>query len=155
MGNTLQSAMLMRTCLRMLSAAKPHAYAAAASLQAIVFDCDGTLLDTMTLHWQSWKEACAHFELPITLPWWLAQAGKPADEILRLLCAMDVRRDGIRDPHLHPPDASGALGLPVAEMANLGALGCIFSEDALNSAQIHLFNASPFATFLFMQQSKF
>lgn len=59
--------------------------------QGIVFDCDGTLLDTMTLHWQSWKEACAHFELPITLAWWLAQAGKPADEILRLLCEQEVR----------------------------------------------------------------
>ena len=60
--------------------------------QGIVFDCDGTLLDTMTLHWQSWQESCAHFELPITLPWWLAQAGKPADEILRLLCEMEVGR---------------------------------------------------------------
>lgn len=64
--------------------------------KGIVFDCDGTLLDTMALHWQSWKEACVRFGLSITLEWWQAQAGKPAEEILTLLCHKEVRP-------LHPP----------------------------------------------------
>ena len=74
-----------------------------------MFDCDGTLLDTMTLHWQSWKEACTHFELPITLPWWLAQAGKPADEILRLLCDMDVRPPVEKTCSSHPVHDCGCV----------------------------------------------
>ena len=78
----------------MVSTVQPLTNLHVRNLQGIVFDCDGTLLDTMTLHWQSWKEACAHFGLPITLPWWLAQAGKPADEILRLLCDMEVCEAG-------------------------------------------------------------
>ena len=69
--------------------------------KGIVFDCDGTLLDTMTLHWQSWREACAHFRLLITLEWWRAQAGKTSDDILTVLCEMQVINTG-RGVPLYP-----------------------------------------------------
>ena len=68
--------------------AEPSEFKLPKGTQGIVFDCDGTLIDTMSLHWKSWQEACARFGLTITLQWWQAQAGKPAEEILDLLCQM-------------------------------------------------------------------
>jgi hypothetical protein len=35
--------------------------------KGLVFDCDGTLMDTMSQHWMSWRLACAKFGLPMTV----------------------------------------------------------------------------------------
>ena len=35
--------------------------------KGLVFDCDGTLMDTMSQHWESWRLACAKFGLQMTL----------------------------------------------------------------------------------------
>ena len=31
--------------------------------QAIIFDCDGTLADTMPLHWKAWQEVAARHRI--------------------------------------------------------------------------------------------
>lgn len=54
--------------------------------KGLVFDCDGTLMDTMSQHWQSWRLACAKFGLDMTVEQFLSYAGKPGDEIVKILC---------------------------------------------------------------------
>ena len=35
--------------------------------KGLVFDCDGTLMDTMSQHWTSWRLACAKFGVKMTV----------------------------------------------------------------------------------------
>jgi beta-phosphoglucomutase-like phosphatase (HAD superfamily) len=46
------------------------------SVRGLVFDCDGTLLDTMSSHWASWQAACEKFGLLMTSEDFLGFAGK-------------------------------------------------------------------------------
>lgn len=54
-------------------------------VRGLVFDCDGTLLDTMSSHWASWQAACSKFGLLMTADQFLGFAGKPGPEIVRIL----------------------------------------------------------------------
>lgn len=56
----------------------PHA-------RAIIFDCDGTLADTMPLHWQTWQRIAAQYGLSLTRERFYSLGGMPAREILRML----------------------------------------------------------------------
>lgn len=51
----------------------------------IIFDCDGTLADTMPLHWRAWQVVAARhgFDLPIER--FYALGGVPSRDILKLL----------------------------------------------------------------------
>lgn len=53
--------------------------------QALIFDCDGTLADTMPLHYEAWQATMAEFggELPEDL--FYAWAGVPARDIIQML----------------------------------------------------------------------
>jgi len=53
--------------------------------QGIVFDCDGTLADTMPLHWQTWQRIAAQYGLSLTKERFYSLGGVPAREILRML----------------------------------------------------------------------
>jgi beta-phosphoglucomutase-like phosphatase (HAD superfamily) len=55
------------------------------SPQGIIFDCDGTLADTMPLHWRAWQVITARhgFELPIDR--FYSLGGVPSREILAML----------------------------------------------------------------------
>lgn len=59
--------------------------------KGLVLDCDGTLMDTMSQHWQAWKLACAEFGLGITVDDFIGYAGKPGDEIAKILAGQQVR----------------------------------------------------------------
>ena len=41
-----------------------------AEIQAILFDCDGTLVDTMNVHREVWHQIFARYGFAITDPWW-------------------------------------------------------------------------------------
>ena len=38
----------------------------AGDFRAYLFDCDGTIADSMPLHYKAWKKALAEYELPPT-----------------------------------------------------------------------------------------
>lgn len=63
------------------------------SVRGLVFDCDGTLLDTMSSHWASWQAACEKFGLLMTSEDFLGFAGKPGPEIVDIL----VRQQELTD----------------------------------------------------------
>lgn len=52
-------------------------------VKGLIFDCDGTLLDTMPLFFHSWEEVCPEFGLSITLDDFYSYAGMPLPEIVR------------------------------------------------------------------------
>ena len=56
-----------------------------ASPKGLLFDCDGTLIDTMPLFYHSWPPACAHFGLVLSEDDFYSFAGKPLPDIVREL----------------------------------------------------------------------
>ncbi len=55
--------------------------------RGIIFDCDGTLADTMPLHWRAWQVVAARHKFLLPEQRFYSLGGVPAREILRLLCA--------------------------------------------------------------------
>ncbi len=53
--------------------------------RGIIFDCDGTLADTMPLHWQAWRVIAARHGLLLPKERFYALGGMPSREILKVL----------------------------------------------------------------------
>jgi beta-phosphoglucomutase family hydrolase len=56
-------------------------------IRGLVFDCDGTLADTMPLHWQAWQALSRRYGFEFSEERFYALGGVPTREILRLLKA--------------------------------------------------------------------
>ena len=55
--------------------------------KGLIFDCDGTLADTMPLHWQAWQVITARHRIHLPQERFYSLGGVPSREILRLLSA--------------------------------------------------------------------
>ena len=55
-----------------------------AGVRGLIFDCDGTLADTLPLHYAAWEEAFATLGLHCPLEFLLRHNGKPTDVIVAL-----------------------------------------------------------------------
>jgi beta-phosphoglucomutase-like phosphatase (HAD superfamily) len=53
--------------------------------QGIIFDCDGTLADTMPLHWRAWQVITARHRLSLPQDRFYALGGVPSRDILKIL----------------------------------------------------------------------
>jgi beta-phosphoglucomutase family hydrolase len=53
--------------------------------QGLIFDCDGTLADTMPLHWKAWQLVTRKYELDFPEDRFYAMGGVPSRDILRML----------------------------------------------------------------------
>src|SRR5262245_1839079 len=53
--------------------------------QGIIFDCDGTLADTMPLHWRAWQAIAARYKLHFPQDRFYALGGVPSRDILKML----------------------------------------------------------------------
>jgi beta-phosphoglucomutase-like phosphatase (HAD superfamily) len=58
--------------------------------KAVIFDLDGTLIDTVDLHAVAWVEALRHFGVEVAFPDMRAQIGKGGDQILRGLLPVSL-----------------------------------------------------------------
>ena len=63
-----------------------------ATPKGLLFDCDGTLIDTMPLFYRSWPPACAKFDLVLSEDDFYGFAGKPLPDIVKELF---LRQKGI------------------------------------------------------------
>lgn len=54
-------------------------------IQALIFDCDGTLADSMPLHWRAWNETAARYGLLFPKTRFYSLGGVPARDILKML----------------------------------------------------------------------
>lgn len=54
-------------------------------IQGLIFDCDGTLADTMPLHWRAWQNVTARHGVHFTEERFYALGGVPSRHILAML----------------------------------------------------------------------
>jgi len=73
----------------------------AGAFRAYLFDCDGTIVDSMPLHYIAWSSTLAEWGCPFPEDLFYAWGGKPADEIVATLNEMH------------------GLSMPVEEIARL------------------------------------
>ena len=55
-------------------------------ISTLIFDCDGTLADTMPLHWEAWRSVTRRHGIHFTEERFYALGGVPSRDIFRLLC---------------------------------------------------------------------
>jgi beta-phosphoglucomutase family hydrolase len=55
------------------------------SMKAIIFDCDGTLADTMPAHYEAWTTILARYELELDEDRFYSLGGWPTEKIVALL----------------------------------------------------------------------
>ncbi len=55
--------------------------------RGIIFDCDGTLADTMPLHWRAWQVIATRHQFQFPQARFYALGGVPSRDILKLLSA--------------------------------------------------------------------
>lgn len=53
--------------------------------KALIFDCDGTLADTLPIHFQTWLLSLKAVEVDISKDWYYKHCGMSAGEMLQLL----------------------------------------------------------------------
>ncbi len=58
-------------------------------MKAVIFDVDGTLVDSVDLHAKSWQEAFEHFGHPIPFDEIRSQIGKGGDQLMPVFLAKD------------------------------------------------------------------
>jgi beta-phosphoglucomutase len=51
--------------------------------RAVIWDLDGTLIDSSDLHWEAWRQMTVAENIPLTYEQYVADFGKRNDEILR------------------------------------------------------------------------
>lgn len=67
------------------------------TVQAVIFDIDGTLLDSVDLHAQAWVDAFAHFGVTVSHADARSQIGKGGDQLLPVFLDEDrIAREGER-----------------------------------------------------------
>ncbi len=54
-------------------------------IQGLIFDCDGTLVDTMLLHYQAWQEYVVGKDMDFPYELFIDLAGAPSDKIIEIL----------------------------------------------------------------------
>lgn len=64
-----------------------------AALRAVLFDVDGTLIDSNDFHAQAWFDAMVHFGADVSLPDVRAQIGKGADNLMPALLTPEFIAD--------------------------------------------------------------
>src|SRR5271170_7266740 len=69
-------------------------------IKGLVFDCDGTLANTMPLHWRAWQTITARYKLHFPQDRFYALGGVPSRDILKMLAQeQDVTLDHIQAAH--------------------------------------------------------
>jgi beta-phosphoglucomutase family hydrolase len=69
-------------------------------IKGLVFDCDGTLADTMPLHWRAWQVIAAKYKLHFPEDRFYSLGGVPSRDILKMLAQeQGVPLDHIQAAH--------------------------------------------------------
>jgi beta-phosphoglucomutase family hydrolase len=61
--------------------------------QALIFDCDGTLADTMPLHWRAWQVITHRYQIHFPEERFYSLGGVPTRDILKMLAKEQGRMD--------------------------------------------------------------
>lgn len=55
------------------------------SAKGLIFDLDGTLLDSIGVHWAAWQEACRQYGAEINFDFFMSHTGKPMEKIAQII----------------------------------------------------------------------
>jgi HAD superfamily hydrolase (TIGR01509 family) len=55
------------------------------TIQALIFDCDGTLTDSMVAHYVSWRDALASFDMELDEQRFYSFSGTPSSRVIPML----------------------------------------------------------------------
>ncbi len=64
-----------------------HTWTPPAGTAGLIFDCDGTLADTMPAHYKAWRALLDRFDIPFPEARFYAMGGMPTASIIRVLAA--------------------------------------------------------------------
>ena len=90
-------------------------------IRALIFDCDGTLVDTMPLHWRAWQIITQRHGLHFPEDRFYAYGGVPTRDILKLAVGL-IATLAAMVLGLLVSAASGAVGSVVGQLAKMS--GC-------------------------------
>ncbi len=94
--------------------------------RGLIFDCDGTLADTMPLHWRAWQVIAARHKIQLPIDRFYSLGGVPSREILKLLCA----EQGLALDHLAIAREKEAEYLPlIAQVEPINAVVGLAREN--------------------------
>ena len=96
------------------------------SPRGLIFDCDGTLADTMPLHWRAWQTIAARYRIHLPRDRFYSLGGVPSRDILKLLSA----EQGLGLDHLAVAREKEAEYLPlIAQVEPINAVMAIAREN--------------------------
>lgn len=105
-------------------------------IQGIIFDCDGTLADTMPLHWRAWQIITARHRLHLPEDRFYALGGIPSRDILKMLS----HEQGVTIDHLAVAREKEAEYLPL--IAQVEPINTVVGIARANYGKIPLAVAS-------------
>jgi beta-phosphoglucomutase-like phosphatase (HAD superfamily) len=77
---------------------------AESELQGLIFDCDGTLIDTMPAYWQSWIQTCRHYGITFSEERFYSMAGVPVRDIFKIIID-----ESFEEGHPNKPDLDAVM----------------------------------------------
>jgi beta-phosphoglucomutase-like phosphatase (HAD superfamily) len=105
-------------------------------IKGLIFDCDGTLADTMPLHWRAWQTVAARYKLHFPEDRFYALGGVPSRDIFKML----ADEQGVTLDHLKASREKEAEYL--ALMTQAGPIHAVVDIARKNSGRIPLAVAS-------------
>lgn len=94
--------------------------------QGIIFDCDGTLADTMPLHWRAWQAIAARHRFHFPQDRFYSLGGVPSRDILKMLSA----EQGLNLDHLAVAREKEAEYQPlIAQVEPINAVVAVAREN--------------------------
>jgi beta-phosphoglucomutase family hydrolase len=94
-------------------------------IKALIFDCDGTLADTMPLHWRAWQAIATRYQIHFPMDRFYSLGGVPSRDILKMLSA----EQGLGLDHLAVAKEKEAEYLPlIAQVEPINAVVGIARE---------------------------
>jgi beta-phosphoglucomutase family hydrolase len=94
--------------------------------KALVFDCDGTLADTMPLHWRAWQVVAKRYDLHFPEDRFYSLGGVPSRDILKMLSAEQNRP---LDPQVASNEKEAAYIPFLSEVREIEAVANIAREN--------------------------
>ena len=88
-------------------------------IKGLIFDCDGTLADTMPIHWLAWQAITTKYKLHFPQDRFYALGGVPSRDILKML----AEEQGVTLDHIKAAHEKENIYLPLmAEVAPIHAV---------------------------------
>jgi beta-phosphoglucomutase-like phosphatase (HAD superfamily) len=97
-----------------------------AHIKGLVFDCDGTLADTMPMHWRAWQVIAKKYKLHFPMDRFYSLGGVPSRDILKML----AEEQGLTLDHIQAAHEKENAYLPLmAEIEPIHAVVEIAREN--------------------------